>query len=179
MKFIKLFEDFNNQSPFPNTETDTNAGISFYDKKWESFLPQKITVFKGGKSYDFDKGNVLLNASWINIVYENHIYGEPNSLMFDVYYIFEQDKNMVKLNIDITYGDLMVCEFAINPPNKINVSEYTSFDSKFDPSNTEFAFDNNTLQSLVNYFNAFDHGIHLTVEDLKFLSHQQHTHPTN
>jgi hypothetical protein len=160
MKFLKRFENF-------------NSGISFYDEKWKSFLPQKLVVLKAGKSYEFIKGNILLNADWINIVYENHLYGEPNSLMFDVYYTFDINTNTVKLDVDITYGDLMVCEFSINAPNKINVVQDTSFNSKFDTSNTEFAFDNNSLQGLLNYFNAFEHGIHLSIEDLKFLSTNQ------
>lgn len=178
MKFLKLFEDFNN-SPLSETETDKNDGMSFYDKKWESFLPEKITVFKAGKSYEFTKGNTLLNASWVNVTYENHLYGEPNSLMFDIEYVFDDNNNEVKLDVDITYGDLMVSEFTIEAPNKINVGQYTSYGSKFDPSNTEFSLDSNALQSLANYFNAFDHGIHLTVEDLKFLSNTQHDDPTN
>jgi len=157
MKFIKTFEQY-------------DTGISFYDKKWESFLPEKITVLKGGKSYEFTKGNILLNADWINIEYENHLYGEPNNLMFDVYYTFNNNDNAVKLDVDITYGDLMTSEFTIEAPNKITVGEYTSFGSKFDPSNTEFSLDNNSLQGLMNYFNAFDHGVHLNLNDLNFLS---------
>lgn len=164
MKFIKTFEQY---------------GLSFYDKKWESYLPNKIVVFKDGHSYEFIKRNTLLNADWINITYENHLYGEPNSLMLDVYYIFDINTNHVKLDVDITYGDLMVSEFTIEAPNKIKIGQYTSFDSKFDTSNTEFSLDNNSLNGLLNYFNAFDHGIHLSIEDLKFLSQEQRTDPTN
>jgi len=164
MKFIRTFEQY-------------NTGISLYDKKWESFLPHKITVLKGGNSFEFTKGNALLNADWINITYENHLQGEPNNLMFDVYYAFDENSNSVKLDVDITYGDLMVSEFTINAPNKITVGQSTSYGSKFDPSNTEFALDSNAIHSLINYFNAFDHGIHLTFDDLNFLSHSED--PTN
>lgn len=158
MKFIKTFEQY---------------GLSFYDKKWESYLPNKIVVFKGEHSYEFTKRNTLLNANWINITYENHLYGEPNTLMFDVYYTFNNNTNHVKLDVDITYGDLMVYEFTIEAPNQIKVGQNTSFGSKFGPSNTEFALDNNSLTGLLNYFNAFEHGIHLSIRDLKFLSHEQ------
>lgn len=166
MKYLQKFENYTG---------DTNL----YNKDWEKFLPEIITVYKAGKSYTFKKDNTLLNADWINISYKNNLYGEPNSLMFDVYYAFDDGLNTTKLDVDITYGDLMVSEFTIAAPNKIIVGEYTSYGSKFDPSNTEFALDDNTLRCLVNYFNAFDNGIKINLDDLNFLSSKENMDPTN
>ena len=154
-----------------------NESLSFYDKSWEDSLPEMMTVVKDGKTYQFKKGNIMLNADMIQITYDNNLYGEPNTLEFDVYYAFNDNDNKLKLDIDITYGDLTASEFSIEPPNKIEVVEYTSYHSKFDPSNTVFALDTASLTGLVNYLNNFGHGIRVTNSDFKFLDTQDNYNP--
>jgi hypothetical protein len=39
--------------------------------------------------------------------------------MFDIEYAFDENNNTVKLDVDITYGDLTGSEFTIDAPNKI------------------------------------------------------------
>ena len=74
----------------------------------------------------------------------------------------------MRIDIDITWGEAMACEFYIESPNKVGVTEYTSFRSKTDPSNTIFALDNNSLKEFVDFLNKFD-GFKLDVSQFKFL----------
>ena len=39
-------------------------------------------------------------------------------------------------------------------PNKIKVIQYTSYGSKFDPTNTPFAFTEESLNDLINFLNT-------------------------
>ena len=57
---------------------------------------------------------------------------------------------------------------VIEKPNKIKVIQYTSYGSKFDPSNTVFALTDDSLESFINFLNRFD-GMKLKREDFKFL----------
>ena len=95
------------------------------------------------------------------------------TLEFDIY--FAKEDNIV-LNIDITYGDAMVCEFSVEAPNKIKVIEYTSYHSKFDPSNTVFGFDDDSLESFVKFLNNFS-GMKLKKEYFKFLDQNDNYSP--
>jgi hypothetical protein len=102
------------------------------------------------------------------------IWGTPDTLEFDIY--FTKEDNKVRLTVDITYGDAMVCEFSVEAPNKIKVIEYTSYHSKFDPSNTVFALVDESLQSFINFLNRFE-GMKLKKEDFKFLDQYDNYQP--
>jgi hypothetical protein len=80
------------------------------------------------------------------------------------------------LGVDITYGDLMACEFTAEAPNKIKVVEYTSYHSKFDPSNTVFGLVDDSLQSFINFLNRFE-GMKLKKEYFKFLDQYDNYSP--
>ena len=62
----------------------------------------------------------------------------------------------------------MVSEFSISPPNIIDVIQYTSYHSKFDPSNTVFAFTDESLLEIIKFFNLFT-DIHIERNNLNFL----------
>jgi len=157
MKFIKTFEQY-------------DTGLSFYNKQWESFLPETITIIKAGQKRTFKKGNIMTNANMLQIIYGNDdLVGEPSEIEFDIYYTFNENSNNIKLTVEITHGDQVVSDFTIEPPNKVNVVQYTSYNSKFDPSNTVFALDDSSLHGIVKYLNAFEHGLNLSVSDFKFL----------
>lgn len=143
--------------------------VSIYNPEWENILPDKITVIKGYedgvKNHVHKKGNVMLDANMVQITYDNDEYGYPDTLEFDIYFSKEDGG---KLDIDITWGDKVVSEFSIEPPNKVSVIQYTSYHSKFDPSNTVFAFDDLSLLKITAFLNKFE-GIDIKVNDLKFL----------
>jgi GMP synthase-like glutamine amidotransferase len=106
-----------------------------------------------------------------NYVLEN---GEPSIVEFDIYFskigqgdISDED-DKIKLLVDITYGNNMAVEFTIEAPNKINIVHYTSIGSKYD-SKSHWGFSDESIGDLVKFFNAFNHGIELTSDDLNFL----------
>lgn len=145
---------------------------SVYDKSWEKFLPHKMVVIKDGE-HILTKGNIMLNADMLQITYSSDEVGYPSTLEFDIYITHN---GHTKLSIDITYGDLVASEFSIDPPNKITVGEYTSYHSKFDPSNTVFALSDDSLSEFVSFLNKFK-GMNLSISDFKFLDSKDNYDP--
>jgi hypothetical protein len=188
MKYLKRFnEDItdtidSNGIIKPNHNVKSDVINTIYDKRWESQLPTFITINYHGKLYKFKKSNIMLHSDMVQITYSStsmdgqeseEIWGTPDTLEFDIY--FAKEDNIV-LNIDITYGDAMACEFSVEAPNKIKVIEYTSYHSKFDPSNTVFALVDESLQSFINFLNMFS-GMKLKKEDFKFLDQNDNYTP--
>lgn len=146
-----------------------------YDADWNSILPKELTVIKDGK-HSFKLGNIMKNSDMVQVTYENvgGEWGVPGTLEFDFY--FSQNGHM-RMDIDITWGDAMACEFYIESPSKVGVIEYTSFRSKMDPSNTVFALDDYSLKSFVGFLNRFD-GFSLDVSQFKFLDSRDNYSPS-
>ena len=122
----------------------------------------------GGAKKSFSTDTMLFEKNILTLSeLINHLtqIKPKDTLEFDIY--FAKEENIV-LNIDITYGDAMACEFSVEAPNKVKVVEYTSYHSKFDPSNTVFALVDESLQSFINFLNMFS-GMKLKKEDFKFL----------
>ena len=145
--------------------------LLIYQPGWEKLLPEKLTLNYHQKDYSFKKGNVMLNADTVQITYESYpgeIWGAPDTLEFDIYFVKDIESQKLRLDIDITYGDEVSCEFSVESPNKVKVIEYTSYHSKFDPSNTDFALEDKSLQLFIDFLNKFE-GMRLTRNDFKFL----------
>lgn len=152
-----------------------NESVSIYDKAWEVFLPKQITVIEGDAikpdiRHVFNKGNVMLNADMLQITYDNPEWGIPDTLEIDIYLVKDVQSGDIRLDVDITYGDFVTCEFSIDKNNRLKVIQYTSYRSKFDPSNTVFAFNNASLREFINFLNRFNTGVKLTLDDFKFLN---------
>ncbi len=133
-----------------------NEGFeNIYEVDWKSVLPKKLTVLKDGE-HTFKVGNIMKDADMVQVTYVNvkNEWGVTDTLEFDFY--FEKVDNSFKMNIDITWGDLMASEFSITSPSKVDVIEYTSFHSKTDPSNTIFSLEEKSLQEFVKFLNKFD-----------------------
>jgi hypothetical protein len=139
---------------------------NIYDVDWKKILPQQMVILKDGE-HTFKLGNIMKNSDMVQVTYENsnNEWGVPSTLEFDFY--FSEDPKM-RIDIDITWGEAMVCEFYVDSPSKVGVTEYTSFKSKTDPSNTIFALDNNSLKEFVDFLNKFD-VFKLNVSQFKFL----------
>ena len=145
-----------------------------YDVDWATILPKELVVLKDGEHH-FKVGNVMKHADMVQVTYENvsNEWGAPSTLEFDFY--FSKNGHM-RMDIDITWGDSMACEFYIESPSKVGVIEYTSFRSKMDPSNTVFALDDNSLKSFVDFLNRFD-GFKLDVSQFTFLDSSDNYQP--
>jgi hypothetical protein len=145
-----------------------------YDVDWHKLLPQEMVVLKEGE-HSFKIGNIMKHADMIQVTYENlnEEWGVPSTLEFDFY--FSQNGHM-RMDIDITWGDAMACEFYVESPNKVGVIEYTSFRSKMDPSNTIFALDDKSLKSFIDFLNRFD-GFNLSMSQFNFLDKNDNYQP--
>lgn len=187
MKYLKRFESF----PGDNYElTVINKGIKsdsdgtvveptvhkekgtlIYEPGWEKYLPEYLTINYKGVICKFKKGNIMLlndlvQATWDRL--PTNPWGSPDTLEFDFYFTKPNDTDVIKIDIDITYGDLVACEFSITPPNTVNVIQHTTWHSKFDPSNTVFALEDESLNEFISFLNRFP-DLKLNRHDLRFL----------
>lgn len=139
---------------------------NIYDADWKTILPKDMVVLKDGE-HAFKLGNIMKHSDMVQVTYGNskEEWGVPSTLEFDFY--FSQNGHM-RIDIDITWGDAMACEFYIESPGKVGIIQYTSFRSKTDPSNTIFALDDKSLQYFVDFLNRFD-GFKLDVGQFDFL----------
>jgi len=192
MKYLKRFNEDIEATIKPNGTISANIDVktdvfnTIYDERWKNELPEFITINYHGKLYKFKKDNIMLHSDMIQITYAStpmdsqesgEIWGTPDTLEFDIYFAKDNETNKVRLTVDITYGDAMACEFTVESPNKIKVVEYTSYHSKFDPSNTVFALVDESLQSFINFLNRFE-GMKLKKEDFKFLDQYDNYQPS-
>ena len=147
---------------------------NIYDIDWKSILPKEMIILKDGE-HSFKLGNVMKNADMVQVTYENssNEWGVPSTLELDFYF---SENSKMRIDIDITWGDAMACEFYIESPSKVGVTEYTSFRSKTDTSNTIFALDTNSLKEFVDFLNRFD-GFKLDVSQFKFLDQSDNYQP--
>ncbi len=159
MKYIHLFEQFD-----------------FYDESWQDNLPKEITIIYKNQEIEFikrAKPNALPHQ--IQIKYDHKKWGEPDTFEIDIEEVFDENNKKIKLIVSMTYGDLEVAGFSIEPPNTVSKPfTFTSFGSKFDPSNTVFALSKKSLSDFCKYINSFGHGIKISPKDLYFLSSNYH-----
>lgn len=151
-----------------------NESKDIYEVDWSNLAPKELEVIKDGEVVSFKIGNIMKHFDMIQVTYstsEGEIWGYPDTLEFDIYFSKPQRLSKTgdyKILVDITLGNLVVSEFGIYPPDKISVIQYTSYHSKFDPSNTVFAFTEDSINDLINFFNKFE-GISVERKDFNFL----------
>jgi hypothetical protein len=163
MNYIKKFESFKQ--------------FSFYTNEWEKYLPAEIIIIKNGESRKFHRENVMLHADMVQIDYvaNKNIFGQPDEFEIDLYFVNKNGN--LKFTVDISYGDFLVSEFSIEPPNKVKVIEYTSYHSRFNPDeNDTFAFEDDTIKDICNFLNHID-GVNISPNDLKFLDKRDNYNP--
>jgi hypothetical protein len=178
MKHLKTYENF-----IPNENKET----PYWNPIWEKDLPSEIKVIKGQDTFTqhpiYKKGNIMINGDMVQITYTNEHYTMvtdkvvPETLEIDITFANNLNEGQLDLDVDITYGDEMASEFKIHG-NKLHVIQYTSFKSKFDPSNTVFAFDDDSLNQFIDFFNRFD-GVQLSREQFNFLDKDPNSYTPN
>ena len=156
--------------------------ISIFDQAWKTLLPETLNLVTSTGNWEVKKKDVMLNGDLIQIAYYQNTVdktgsatadGEPDYLCIDMHLTKSNDgtkanPDTLKILVDITYGDAMVSEFTIESPNKINVVHYTSIGSKYDEK-TMFAFTDDSIGDLVNFFNRMSDNYKLTYKDFNFL----------
>ena len=154
--------------------------VNIYDVDWHTLAPKSLCFKKADNNLCFGLGNVMKHFDMIQITYEaasGEEWGMPDTLEFDLYFLKPQNTHF-KIDVDITFGDLMVSEFSLMAPNKVDVIQYTSYHSKWDPSETVFGFDDESLKKIVDMFNKLD-DFNLDVDQFKFLDKRDNWHPTS
>ena len=150
MKYLKKYNLFESKS----------EDVSIYDADWKELLPQEMIILKDGE-HAFKLGNIMKHSNMVQVTYENadNEWGVPSTLQFDFHFseVIEEliPEDIMRIDIDITWGEAMACELYIDNTGDVKVIEYTSFHSKTDPSNTIFALDDESLKSFVEFLNRF------------------------
>lgn len=161
---------------------------TIFDPRWTENLPTDLSIITSNGNYTLElKRDKSLDhnvdvANLMNCIQVSYYHntagdgdvtkdGEPDYLCMDLTFVknndgSERSPDTLKLNVDISYGDNMAVEFSIEKPNKVSLSHYTGVGSKYD-SETKFAFTDESLKLLVDFFNKF--GYELSVDDFKFL----------
>lgn len=162
MNFLKIFDEFNINNSISNGERLSQKMM--YNTLWEKYLPEVITIIYYDKNYNFIKGNVMLLGDLVEISYhpEKNEWGVPDTLEFDLYFFNDVSSNKSKIDIDMTFGDLVVSEFSIEAPNIVNIIEDTVNNNPF------FSLHIDSIEKLVKFLNKFS-GFRLTKYDLRFL----------
>lgn len=180
MKYLRLFENDERLKNLPHKgeKIAPEGKISIFDQDWfEKLLPPTIQIVTHNGNFELLKNDSTINGDLIQFNYWHKGFdaenpsdvvtnGEPSCLEFDIH--FAKNVDGIKMLVDITYGDHMACEFSIESPNKINIINYNGFNSKFDPK-THFGFSDKSIEDLLKFFNAFDHGLKLNKKDLTFI----------
>ncbi len=166
MKFIKSYKIFEADATF------------MYDQSIENILPKYIKLIKGDPKNPlrlvYKKGISRHLGAEVQIPYETmeHNGGRenPDTLELDIYWDYDTNNQSLSMNVEVNYGDLTASQFSIKAPNNVSIIRYTSLNSKDDPSNTIFAIDDESIQSLCNYFNRWDQSFKLKPENFDFLN---------
>lgn len=168
---ISIFQ----QDWFEKLLPDTLKVQSHPNLKKLNFDQSLTDVETDDKIYILKKNDCTIDGDLVQFNYHQNTYdkpdsivddGEPDMLEFDIHFV-KNDRG-IKLLVDITYGDNMAYEFSIETPDKINIIHYTGHGSIYD-SGTHWGFCDESVKDLVKFFNAFNHGINITDEDLNFL----------
>jgi hypothetical protein len=150
-----------------------NESVDIYQVDWHNIAPKELTVIKDDRQTQFEVGNIMKHFDMVQVTYDTkggEIWGVPDTLEFDLYFVKPGGKlnKDIRIDVDITYGNLVVSEFSITSPNIVNVIQYTSYHSKFDPSNTVFAFDEESLSKIIKFLNSFN-GVDVQRDQFNFL----------
>ena len=170
--------------------------VTLFDPKWIEVLPKSLVIITDNGEFKLERKNVVdKNTNYpdqishymvlVQIPYSQNTMeeedgdaladGEPDNLEFDICMVKNNEGNesnpdTLRLNIDMTYGDNMQCEFTIEKlkdgSSKVECHHYTGKNSLYDPE-TYFGFSDESLADLVEFFNRF--GFDTKPEDYKFL----------
>ena len=185
---------FNRLMRYLKNFNEHKVGPSIYEVDWHQIAPDSLVVIKGdttdingyildsktGKSTDqlcrYKLGNIMSDLVH-QVTYDNDftIPGVPGTLEMDISFVKNEDVNKFEMNVEITFGDLIGAGFNIISPSTVKPYQYTSYHSKTDPSNTVFAFDEESLQKILKFFNTFD-SIKISRKDLNFLDNNSNNY---
>lgn len=155
--------------------TNESKKISILHEDLREQLPQKLTIVTSNGEFE-----LKLSDCWIQFPKMMFQYwqstpektgdvlsdGEPDYLAFDLNFMKKGDN--FEINVENTYGDAMMFEFKISPPNTVKVGHYNGYKSKYDP-NYVFSYTEESINDLLEFFNKFTFGLKLTRDKFNFL----------
>ena len=158
MKWLKKFENSH----------------KFLDESIKEIFPKLIKIYSTSGNFtlrlaDFTREGNVIKADYYHNTFKNSNHlrdGEPDFLIFDFHFV--NNESGLKTIVDITYGDSTKYSFSVEAPNKITVSNYNGIDSLLD-SDTQFGFEDETIEDLVNLFNNFSSDYKITKKDFSFI----------
>lgn len=145
------------------------------DPKLREIVPQKLTIITSNGEFELELSDCWVQFPKICLTYWHSTPektgdvlsdGEPDYLGFDLN-IVKNSKNF-EINVENTYGDTMMFEYKIVPPNSIIIGHYNGYKSKFDP-NYVFSYREDSIEELIKFFNSFTFGTSLTRDKFNFL----------
>jgi hypothetical protein len=144
-------------------------GVPVFSTNIKDLLPRVINLKNSNGEYKLELTDCQMVPPKIQVVYHqdtDSTNGEPDYFCMDIHIVNEDGKYC--LNIDMTYGDAMMFEFRVVPPNDVDVYHYNGYDSKFDPE-YEFSLTDESIGDLIDLIHQFDFGFSLTRDKFNFL----------
>ncbi len=149
--------------------------ISVLDPNFRDLIPPTMDIITSNGKFSLKLSDVQMTFPKLWFTYHHSTPeisgnvlsdGEPDFLGFD--FNFQKQDDKFEINVENTYGDAMMFEFKLTPPNVVQVGHYNGVNSKFDP-NYAFAYSEKSISDLIDFFNRFTIGLQLTREDFNFL----------
>lgn len=184
MRYLKSFFEHNQQT-------------SVYEIDWHTIVPDKIVVIKGDSTdleghiidpktnkptnqlLEYKVGNIMSDLVYQISYYPNFDFpGLPDTLEIDCAIMNDENDKQFQMNVEITFGDLIAAGFTVEAPNKVTPYQYTSYHSKNDPSNTVFAFNEESIQKLISFINKID-SFRVERKDFNFLDNNPDSYIPN
>jgi hypothetical protein len=149
--------------------------ISILHDDFKNHVPKTMQIVTSNGEFKLELTDCHINFPKIEIAYHHWTPdktgdvlsdGEPDYLCFDLNF-HRRDKDF-QINVENTYGDAMMFEFKISPPNTIEVGHYNGYNSKYDPKYV-FSYTEDSINDLMEFFNKFTFGLKLTRDKFNFL----------
>jgi len=149
--------------------------ISILDEDIRKELPKKLTIVTSNGEFELQLCDCWIQFPKMMFQYWHNTPektddvladGEPDYLSFDLNFMKREDT--FEINVENTYGDAMMFEYKITPPNTIEVGHYNGYKSKHDPKYV-FTYTEDSIKELMNFFNKFTFGVKLTRDKFNFL----------
>lgn len=149
--------------------------ISIVDTDFKSHVPEKLSIVTSNGEFELVISDCVVQFPKVCLSYWHSTPektgdvlsdGEPDYLSFDLNFVKVDDH--FEINVENTYGDAMMFEYKIVPPNTIEVGHYNGYKSMHDP-NYVFSYTEDSINDLMEFFNKFTFGLELTRDKFNFL----------
>lgn len=155
--------------------TNESKKISIVHEDLKKHVPQSLSIITSNGEFDLELSDCWVQFPKVCLTYWHSTPektgdvlsdGEPDYLAFDFNFVKNDDQ--FEINVENTYGDAMMFEYKIIPPNKIEIGNYNGINSKFDPEYL-FSYTEESISKLIDFYNRFTFGLNLKRDQFNFL----------